>query len=234
MSTSDNRPARWAAFTALIISLFMLGSVIITPEVWADDGETEATVVASARRFPKQSISRANLLSESVATTVDGSWGEAEKLEIPQTQSQAEKDAATAQAQAQQQATDTPVQSTVPVNPPDEKTASALVQYALQFQGYPYAAGGNTPAGWDCSGFTQYVYAQFGISLPHPSGSQMSVGVAVPSLADARPGDILANGSHAAIYIGNGMVVNALNPSMGTQVTGVGVFYGGYAIRRVL
>ena len=62
----------------------------------------------------------------------------------------------------------------------------------------------------------------------------MSVG-SVASLAEAQPGDILANGSHAAIYIGNGMVMNTMSPSQGTGVAPVDmVMYGGYAIRRVL
>ncbi|WP_051923795.1 C40 family peptidase [Bifidobacterium biavatii] len=117
---------------------------------------------------------------------------------------------------------------------PSSASGSALASYATQFVGSPYVAGGNTPSGWDCSGFVQYVYAQFGISLPHYSGAQAAVGTAVASIADAQPGDILANETHAAIYIGNGLVVNALNPYQGTQITGLSVFTSGYSIRRVL
>ncbi|MBW3093661.1 C40 family peptidase [Bifidobacterium sp. 82T10] len=117
---------------------------------------------------------------------------------------------------------------------PASASGSALASYATQFVGSPYAAGGNTPSGWDCSGFVQYVYAQFGISLPHYSGAQAAVGTAVASIADAQPGDILANETHSAIYIGNGLVVNALNPYQGTQITGLSVFTSGYSIRRVL
>ena len=90
-------------------------------------------------------------------------------------------------------------------------TGAELASFSLKFQGYPYVAGGNTPAGWDCSGFVQYVFSQFGISLPRTSGAQATVGTPVASLADAKPGDILANGTHAAIYIGNGQVMNAMN-----------------------
>ncbi len=117
---------------------------------------------------------------------------------------------------------------------PASKNGASIAAYAQKFIGAPYAAGGTTPAGWDCSGFVQYVFAQFGINLPRTSGAQAGVGVAVPSLAQAQPGDILANGMHAAIYIGNGMVINALNPAQGTQITDTSVFYGGYSIRRVL
>ncbi len=76
---------------------------------------------------------------------------------------------------------------------------------------------------------------QFGISLPRTSGAQATVGTPVASLADAKPGDILANGTHAAIYIGNGQVMNAMNPVQGTAVSDVSVFGGaGYSIRRVM
>ncbi|WP_130015212.1 C40 family peptidase [Bifidobacterium pseudolongum] len=117
---------------------------------------------------------------------------------------------------------------------PASKNGASIAAYAQKFIGAPYVSGGTTPAGWDCSGFVQYVFAQFGINLPRTSGAQAGVGVAVPSLAQAQPGDILANGMHAAIYIGNGMVINALNPAQGTQITDTSVFYGGYSIRRVL
>lgn len=114
-------------------------------------------------------------------------------------------------------------------------TGAELASFSLKFQGYPYVAGGNTPAGWDCSGFVQYVFSQFGISLPRTSGAQATVGTPVASLADAKPGDILANGTHAAIYIGNGQVMNAMNPVQGTAVSDVSVFGGaGYSIRRVM
>ena len=122
------------------------------------------------------------------------------------------------------------------VNPPDSASASALVAYAAQFVGVvPYVSGGNTPAGWDCSGFVQYVFAQMGISLPHYSGAQATLGTAVPSLAEAQPGDIIANAAHAGIYVGNGMVVNALNKNAGTVYTPVAyAFSGSYSIRRLL
>ncbi|MFD0705328.1 C40 family peptidase [Alloscardovia venturai] len=114
-------------------------------------------------------------------------------------------------------------------------TAADVINYANSFVGkVPYVWGGTTPSGWDCSGFVQYVFGHYGISLPRVSGAQATVGTAVSSLAEAKPGDIIANSMHAGIYIGNGKVVNALNPSQGTQITPVAwAFSGSYSIRRV-
>lgn len=217
---------------------------------------TSNMAVSSVRSFPATTATRRDPTRESVSTDVqsDTDWGGIETLNVPQTKSQAEKDTEAkaqqeeetrkqaqeqaerqAQAQAiQQEGANRSAERTV-ITPPASKTGQAVAEYAMQFSGYPYVYGGNQPSGWDCSGFVQYVFAQFGVSLPHQSGSQMSVGSPVASLAEAQPGDILANGSHAAIYIGNGMVMNAMSPSQGTGVAPVGmVMYGSYAIRRVL
>lgn len=215
-------------------------------------------IVSSVRSFPATTATRRDLTRESVGTDVqkDTDWGGIETLNIPVTKSQAERNAeaqakareevrrtaaAQAAAQAQQQAAQAQAEAAshdatrATITPPASGTGQAVAEYSLQFKGYPYVYGGNQPSGWDCSGFVQYVFAQFGVSLPHQSGSQMSVGSPVASLAEAQPGDILANGSHAAIYIGNGMVMNAMSPSQGTGVAPVSmVMYGSYAIRRVL
>ena len=210
------------------------------------------TTVTATRSFPKTTAAKRDFLAEHTSTDVESNadWGGIESLDVPQTESQAEKDqkaqeqaeaeaqaqAAQAQAQAESQAASRSsdrASISVPTAPASA-TGQALADHALQFQGYPYVAGGNTPSGWDCSGFVQWVFAQFGVSLPHYSGAQMSVGTAVGSIAEAAPGDIIVNTQHAAIYIGNGMVINALNPAQGTQVTSLAVFSGGYAIRRVL
>lgn len=216
----------------------------------------QSGVVASERSFPKTSVARKDVLKESVSTDVKGNWGGIESLNVPKAKSQAEKDAEQerqeAAARAQQEAAaqqaaaasrsatrsslESSSSASLTVNPPDSKTAAALVSYAEQFVGQvPYVWGGSTTSGWDCSGFVMYVFAQFGISLPHSSGAQAGYGTAVPSLASAQPGDIIANSAHAGIYVGNGMVVNALNPSQGTQITPVAwAFTGSYSIRRLL
>lgn len=245
------------------VSMFVAAVAVCATFVAAAPAATAADqsgVVASERSFPKTSVARKDVLKESISTDVKGNWGGIESLNVPKTKSQAEKDAEAkaeqerqeAAARAQQEAAaqqaaaasrsatrsslESSSSASLTVNPPDSKTAAALVSYAEQFVGQvPYVWGGSTTSGWDCSGFVMYVFAQFGISLPHSSGAQAGYGTAVPSLASAQPGDIIANSAHAGIYVGNGMVVNALNPSQGTQITPVAwAFTGSYSIRRLL
>jgi len=228
--------------TSITLALLLgAGGIAVLPPTALAAAPSNGTV-SSTRSFPATTTTRRDLTRESISTDVqsDSDWGGIENLIVPQTKSQAEKDAELkaqqeeAARQAQKEEANRSAERTV-ITPPASKTGQAVAEYAMQFSGYPYVYGGNQPSGWDCSGFVQYVFAQFGVSLPHQSGSQMSVGSPVASLAEAQPGDILANGSHAAIYIGNGMVMNAMSPSQGTGVAPVGmVMYGSYAIRRVL
>lgn len=249
-SDTMNIAKRFTSIFAVLAVSASLGAAV--PAASAGSAMADTTVTAT-RSFPKTTAAKRDFLAEHTSTDVESNadWGGIESLDVPQTESQAEKDRkaqeqaeAEAQAQAAQAQTQTEAQtasrsseradiSSVPTAPASA-TGQALADYALQFQGYPYVSGGNTPSGWDCSGFVQWVFAQFGVSLPHYSGAQMSVGTAVGSIAEAAPGDIIVNTQHAAIYIGNGMVINALNPAQGTQVTSLAVFSGGYAIRRVL
>lgn len=241
-SDTMNIAKRFTSIFAVVAVSALLGAAV--PAASAGGVMADTTVTAT-RSFPKTTAAKRDFLAEHTSTDVESNadWGGIESLDVPQTESQAEKDQkaqeqaeAEAQAQAESQAASRSsdrASISVPTAPASA-TGQALADYALQFQGYPYVAGGNTPSGWDCSGFVQWVFAQFGVSLPHYSGAQMSVGTAVGSIAEAAPGDIIVNTQHAAIYIGNGMVINALNPAQGTQVTSLAVFSGGYAIRRVL
>ena len=105
-------------------------------------------------------------------------------------------------------------------------TGSAIADYALTLVGSPYVYGGTSPAGFDCSGFTQYVFAQFGISLPRTAEAQSACGTQVPA-SEAQPGDLVTYNGHAALCIGNGMIVNALNPSSGVAVCSMYSLYNG-------
>lgn len=109
----------------------------------------------------------------------------------------------------------------------------AVIDYACQFIGNPYVWGGTSLTdGADCSGFVQSVYANFGISLPRTTWDMESVGMAV-SYDQAQLGDIVLYDGHVGLYMGDGNIVNAMNPN-----DGIGICPATYApittIRRVL
>ena len=109
-----------------------------------------------------------------------------------------------------------------------EEAASArqnLVDYALQFVGGPYRAGGNDPhTGVDCSGFVRYVMQHgAGISMNRSSGSQATQGHAVNS-SQMQPGDLLfysvgSGINHVAMYIGDGKIVHASTYATGIKIS---------------
>lgn len=114
--------------------------------------------------------------------------------------------------------------------------ASTVIDAAMDELGVPYLWGGTTSAGWDCSGLVQHAYRQAGVSLPRVSRDQARMGVEVPSIDQAIPGDLVAFGQptvdHIGIYLGNGQMLHA--PRRG-DVVKIGPIQRKIAtIRRVL
>ncbi len=113
-------------------------------------------------------------------------------------------------------------------------SGSDVVSYALQFVGNPYVWGGKDPnTGADCSGFTSYVYAHFGISIPSYSGAQRSCGKEV-SYSNAQPGDLICYAGHVAIYMGNGQIVHAKGTAYGIVAYDNATYKTIISVRRVL
>jgi cell wall-associated NlpC family hydrolase len=114
---------------------------------------------------------------------------------------------------AQAAAAGGPSTATVAAAPAPAPTPAAqvAVDTALAQQGKPYVWGGAGPDSFDCSGLTQYAYAAAGISLPHSSSMQSTLGAPV-AYADLQPGDLVffySPVSHVGMYIGNGQMVHA-------------------------
>ena len=93
-------------------------------------------------------------------------------------------------------------------------TGDDIVEYAKQFIGVPYRAGGNTTAGFDCSGYTKYVFKHFNVDLSRIAADQTSMGNVI-SKSDLQPGDLVFFGKsiyHVGIYVGNGQFIHSPKP----------------------
>ncbi|HEY0389316.1 MAG TPA: C40 family peptidase [Gaiellales bacterium] len=115
-----------------------------------------------------------------------------------------------------------------PATPLRITVGEAAVRFAKRFRGTPYVWAGTTPRGFDCSGFTRFVYAHFGFRLPHSSYAQWSLGRHVARRADLRPGDLVFFGlGHVGIWVGAGRFIHA--PHTGDVVSVQRLASGWYA-----
>ncbi len=117
-----------------------------------------------------------------------------------------------------------------PRPPVSRQLAEELVDHAMQFEGYPYVYGGQSPSGFDCSGFVWYNYKQFGYSLNRTADRQYSNGTPVRK-SELLPGDLVfftQNGSsisHVGIYVGNNIMLHASTSSTGVILSDLSSSY---------
>ncbi|WP_158607677.1 C40 family peptidase [Flexivirga caeni] len=114
--------------------------------------------------------------------------------------------------------------------PTPKKSQSRIVSIAMGLRGVPYVYGGASPSGFDCSGFTSYVYRRAGISIPRTASAQAARSTRVSS---PKPGDLVFWGYpayHVAIYIGGGKIVAARHPG---TVVGVQNLWGIHYFGRI-
>lgn len=111
-------------------------------------------------------------------------------------------------------------------------TSAKVVKVAKRYTGARYVYGGSSPRGFDCSGFTKYVYSKFGISLPHSAAAQGDLGKRV-SKKNAEPGDLVitSGGAHVGIYVGKSKFIDA--PMPGERVHVRHIYTSNYYIVRV-
>jgi peptidoglycan DL-endopeptidase CwlO len=118
--------------------------------------------------------------------------------------------------------TSRPRTSTRYTNP--EQSSSEVVNIARTLLGIPYVYGGSSPSGFDCSGFTQYVFRKAGISIPRTASAQQD---AATRVSDPKPGDLVFFGSpawHVGIYTGHGMMIDS--PRSGKSTSERAIFSG--------
>lgn len=174
-----------------------------TPSESTDPAETE-----SASQQPSEST------TETAGTGETATGSESTAVESSAEQPSSES-AAAAETESVQAASAAASHTTT------SSAGSSVAEFALQFVGNPYEYGGTSLTnGADCSGFVMSVYENFGVSLPHSSSADRSVGTEVEGgLSSAQPGDIVCYSGHVGIYIGNGEIVHASTEETGIKVS---------------
>ena len=99
---------------------------------------------------------------------------------------------------------------------PAAAAGSSIVDIASRYVGVPYLSGGSTPDGFDCSGFTAYVFAQAGVSLPRTSTGQKAAGTIIPR-DQAQAGDLIWSPGHISIYAGGDTQIDSPKPGSTIQ-----------------
>ena len=224
-----------------------------------ENNETEATVeetkiktqfiiseTVNLRKEPNTSSEIVSKLSLNMAVDVyseDGGWS---KVKVSGKEGYISSSLLSDKKKETSRASETPrtnentnTQTTTTSSAPASTNGGSVVETAKSYIGSSYVYGGSGPSSFDCSGFTSYVYKQYGVSLNRTAAGQYSNGTAV-SKDELQPGDLVMFGksgiNHVGIYIGGGQMVHAANPSRGvtTDTINSGYYYNNYVgARRV-
>lgn len=197
-----------------------LESVILQNSFSFSAKTNRSKLIASASLVPI--IKEEERSSQPIQVVADVKMTEVESEVEPQTKTEAKTESKPATSTTTPQKTVQVASAAIASQVSRGETASSeIVRNAQSLQGVPYVFGGTTRSGFDCSGFTQYVYKGSGISLPRTSYSQFSVGTAVQK-DQLQLGDLVffstydKGASHVGIYIGGGSFVHASNSGVRT------------------
>ena len=191
----------------------------------------------------KQETSRSSLNNrETTTTTVNNTQDENKTVTNTNTNTSTNTNSNTNTSTNTNTDTNTDTNTNTNTNTATSSKGEEVVAYAKKFLGYKYVYGGTTPSGFDCSGFTKYVYKNFGISINRTAQAQYSNGTAV-SKENLKIGDLVmfgtsaSNINHVGIYMGGNMFIHAANKNRGvTTDTLASGYYKTYYIgaRRVI
>ena len=213
LATATRRTVVVAAAGGLVFSMAGPASAAPTESVSAVGAVDVSGLTAQARAA----------LAASAQVTVPAavSWGFAAPeftVEAKPEPAPVVRAAATTVARTEVREEAAPAPASSPV--PQAVAGNAVLEIAARYVGVPYVAGGKGPDGFDCSGFTSFVYAQLGIAISSSSADQRWVGTEV-SAADALPGDIIWSPGHVGIYAGDGQQIDAPRPGKTVQFRGI-------------
>ena len=212
MKTSILRPARRAGF----VSLLALASLC----AGASATMADATTPAPEGPIPVVDAPDSPIASVKIPTATEpaGDGVESDSLSIeiiPKPEPEPEPVVETLSTDVDNPVDGAPETDSTSEVAPTGVPSEGLLATARTGIGVPYVWAGSTTSGWDCSGFTSWVYAQHGISLPHSSAAQAAMGTPV-SQAEAQVGDLVHWPGHVGIYAGDGKVVDAGRSPMST------------------
>lgn len=217
MGTVGRRSAVVAASSGLMVSMLALPSSAAPGESAGSLAAVDTAALTASARAVLSTSPVVSAPAEAVFT-VDAPVVTAVKPTPPPPAPEPEPVRTRAASRtAERAAASTEAAPTATNNPiPQSVSGNAVLEVASRYVGVPYVSGGTTPEGFDCSGFTSYVYAQLGITLPRTSSAQRNAGTVV-SRAEAQPGDLIWSPGHIGIYAGGDMMIDAPRPGKTVQ-----------------
>jgi cell wall-associated NlpC family hydrolase len=202
-----------------------------------DESKFGSSVIDGMKKANSQSVTVSGaavqpvVARDAVTATTQEELDAAKAAQAAEAAAAAAREAATAEMANYGAAYSGPSVSDFLANPPYPNfSLSQVFSVAQQYIGTPYVYGGASPAGFDCSGYVMFVYAQFGISLPHSVSGQAAAGTRI-SINDAVPGDIVIMSGHDGFYAGNGNIMDA--PDVGRSISIRPIWTSDYYIVRL-
>lgn len=214
------------------IAAALVGTIALPAYAFDPNGPQATALTSGARRLAgSQSVSVGEVAAAVVARDTPSVTDPARVAAQKAAQAAAERATVAAQFAKYQSAYTGPTAADYLADPPYPSFSLAQVfRVAERYIGTPYVFGGATPAGFDCSGYVMFVYAQFGIALPHSVSGIAARGTRI-QLADAVPGDLIVMPGHIGFYAGNGQILDA--PDSGKSISIRPIWTSGYYVVRL-